>query len=124
LVGLILRIQFDVAFFELVSATCFPSLACRIAGITDKKQLAKIAVYAGIGWMITYFLGPAVTQSAASHAQRIAASPLIGNEWHIATSLASALLALVGVYFIPTTTTTNRITAGDNGLHKRTDIAK
>lgn len=46
-------------------------------------------------------LQPAVVQSSASRAARIAELPLSGHESHIPACFLSALLALVGVYFVP-----------------------
>ena len=82
-------------------AGLIPCAACWLAGIRDPKQLAKISAYAFIGWALTFALQPAVAQSAASHAQRIAGLPLVGREWHIPATVVSTLLALIGTTFCP-----------------------
>ncbi|MBN1587912.1 MAG: hypothetical protein JW888_00190, partial [Pirellulales bacterium] len=77
------------------------AVGCWMSGITDKKQLAKIAAYAAVGWALTFVLQPSIAQSASSHARRILALPLVGYDWHIVASLVSTLLALIGAYFVP-----------------------
>lgn len=101
LFGLLLMLKFDAPILGMLCAALFPALACRLSGVCDRKQLVKIAFYAGGGWMLMFMLQPVVSQSAASHAERIVALPLMGNDWHIPTSIVSTLLALVGVCFIP-----------------------
>jgi len=130
LVDLNYRIRFDVGFFGLVSVTFIPALACRIAGITDKTQLAKIAVYAIIGWMIPYSLTRPdwIIRRHSWHDIRLDPLPptLISLliELVVVYVIPTTTLALVAVYFIPTRTNTNRITAGDNELNTRIDIAR
>ena len=136
LIGLNFMIRFDVGFFGLVSATLIPALACRIAGITDKTQLAKIAVYAVIGWMIPYSLKNPYSIIRWHSWHDIRLDPLKTNlvsspptliplliELVVVYVIPTTTLALVAVYFIPTRTNTNRITAGDNELNTRIDIA-
>ena len=101
LVGLWLMLAFDAPVFAALAAAVIPCVACWLAGIRDPKQLAKICVYAFIGWTLTFALQPAVAQSAASHAQRIAGLPLVGREWHIPATIVSTLLALIGTAFCP-----------------------
>jgi hypothetical protein len=101
LVGLWLMIKFDAPIFALIAAGFLPSATCWLTGLRDLKQLAKISLYSTVGWALTFALQPAVAQSAASHAQRIAGSPLVGREWHIPASVVSTLLALIGVAFSP-----------------------
>lgn len=101
LAGLWLMITFDAPMLAAFAAGLLPLAACWLAGLHDSKQLAKIAAYAFVGWMLTFDLQPAVTQSAASHAQRIAGLPLVGREWHVPASIVSTLLALIGVAFCP-----------------------
>lgn len=104
LVGLLGLLKFDAPILAMLSAGVVPAIACWLAGMTDKQQLAKIAVYAALGWMLPFMLQPVVAQSAASHAQRIMSLPLLGHEWHILASFLSTLLALIGVYFAPVNT--------------------
>ena len=101
LAGLWLMLAFDAPMFAALAAGTIPCAACWLAGIRDPKQLAKISAYAFIGWSLTFALQPAVAQSAASHAQRIAGLPLVGREWHIPATVISTLLALIGTAFCP-----------------------
>ncbi len=101
LAGLWLMLAFDAPTLAALAAGLIPCAACRLAGIRDPKQLAKISAYAFIGWALTFALQPAVAQSAASHAQRIAGLPLVGREWHIPATAVSTLLALIGTAFCP-----------------------
>lgn len=107
LAGLWLMLTFDAPMLAALAAGLLPTVTCWLAGLRDQKQLAKIALYAAVGWMLTFALQPAVAQSAASHAQRIAALPLVGLEWHIPASVVSTLLALIGVAFSPLPTSTS-----------------
>ena len=101
LVGLIIMLKFDAPFLAAISAAIFPTLACRWAGITNRKQLVKIAVYSGVAWILTFMLQPVVARSEAQRIQRILELPLLGNDWHVPAAAVSTLMALVGVYFIP-----------------------
>ena len=101
LAGLWLMLAFDAPMLAALAAGTIPCAACWLAGIRDPKQLAKISAYAFIGWSLTFALQPAVVQSAASHAQRIAGLPLVGREWHIPATVISTLLALIGTAFCP-----------------------
>ena len=101
LAGLWLMLAFDAPMLAALAAGTIPCAACWLAGIRDPKQLAKISAYAFIGWSLTFALQPAVAQSAASHAQRIAGLPLVGREWHIPATVISTLLALIGTAFCP-----------------------
>jgi len=94
-------LTFDAPMLAALAGGLLPTVTCWLAGLRDKKQLSKIASYAAVGWILTFALQPAMAQSAASHAQRIAALPLVGREWHIPASVASTLLALIGAAFSP-----------------------
>ena len=99
LIGLLALLKFDMPILAMISAGLLPAIACWLAGMTNKKQLAKIAGYAAIGWMLTFMLQPAIAQTTASHVRRIMTMPLLGHDWHIPASFTSTLLALIGVYF-------------------------
>ncbi len=117
LVGLLVLLKFDAPILAMFSAGLFPAVACWLAGITDKKQIAKIAGYAAFGWMLTFMLQPTVSQSAESHVRRILTLPLLGLDWHIPSSLVSTLLALIGVFFMPenqTRSTTESVSPDDD----------
>lgn len=101
LAGLWLMLAFDAPMLAALAAGLLPPTASWFAGLRDAKQLAKIALYGFVGWVLTFALQPAVAQSAASHAQRIAGLPLVGREWHIPASVVSTLLAMIGVAFSP-----------------------
>ncbi len=101
LTALLVMLTLDAPILSMLCAALFPAIACSIAGIIDKKQLGKIAFYAVIGWTLAYMLQPTVSQTAASHARRIVSLPLVGHEWQIAASIASTVMALVGVCFVP-----------------------
>ena len=126
LIGLNFRIRFEGGFLGLVSATLIPALACRIAGITDEKQLAKIAAYAVIGWLITYSLTrpDQIIRLYSSHEIRHPSLMLLLYELIAVDVIPTTTLPLVGVYFIPTTKITNRKTAGANESNTRIDIAR
>ena len=101
LVGLLAMLKFDAPVFALLSAAVFPTFAVWIAGLIDRKQLAKIAAYAAVGWALTFMLQPISGQSSTSRARRVAESPLVGHEWHVPASCVSTLLALIGTGFAP-----------------------
>ncbi len=101
ILGLLLLLKLESPALAMLTAGIVPAIACWLSGITDKRQLVKIAIYGGTGWVLTFMLQPAIAQSAASHTQRIATLPLFGNDWHIPASIVSTLLALIGVYFVP-----------------------
>ena len=101
LLGLLCLIRFDEPVLALLSAGTAPAIACWLGGISDKNQIAKIFVFASIGWLLTYMFQPVVAQSASTHAERVASMPMLGYEWHGLASLVSTLLALVGAYFAP-----------------------
>ena len=101
LFGLLIMLKLDAPILAMLSAGVFPAIWCRMSGITDKKQLGKIAAYAAVGWILTYMLKPSVAGFAASHTRQILTLPLLGYGWHIPASVVSTLLALVGAYFVP-----------------------
>ena len=101
LLGLLMLVKFEASFFALLSIAIFPAFACWMSGLTDSKQLCKIAAYASTGWMLAYMLQPVVSQSSLSRAARIAKLPLLGHEWHIFACFISTLLALTGAFFVP-----------------------
>ena len=107
LAGLWLMLAFDAPMLAALAAAIVPCAACWLAGLRDPKQLAKISVYAFIGWALTFGLQPAVAQSAASHAARISGLPLVGREWHIPATIVSTLLALIGTAFAPLANSTS-----------------
>ena len=102
LFGLLMVFKFRAPFLAMVSAAVFPAVACWISGISNRKQLAKIAAYGAIGWMLASMLRPIVGQTPVLRAARIADLPLLGFEWLLFASFVSTLLALVGAYFAPT----------------------
>ena len=102
LFGLLMLIKFEAPLFAMIAAGLFPAVACRISGVKNKKQLAKIAAYGLIGWTLASMLQPVICQSSISRAARIVNLPLFGHEWHIFASFVSTLLALVGAYFVST----------------------
>lgn len=101
LVGLLALLKLDAPILAMLSAGLFPAIACWKTGIADNRQVAKIAGYAAMGWLLTFMLQPITAQSSASHVRRILTSPLLGQDWHIPASVVSTLLALVGAYFAP-----------------------
>lgn len=101
ILGLAGAIAADASFFSFASAVLASVLACRIAGVRDGQLVAKIALYAAIGWVLTFALGPATSQSAESRAQRLAEDPLVGDGWLVACHAVSILLASVGAVFAP-----------------------
>jgi hypothetical protein len=101
LFGLLLMLLFVTPIFAMLSAGAFPTIACRIAGIDDKKQLLKIAVYGAVGWILMFMLQPSISQPLTLRLQRIVEMPLVGYDWHIPASVVSTILALVGAWFAP-----------------------
>jgi hypothetical protein len=99
--GLWAMLEFDAPILALLSAATFPVFAGWVAGLHDRKQLAKIAVYAALGWALTFMLQPVTVQYPSSRASRIAESPLVRCEWQIPASAVSSLLVMVGVGFVP-----------------------
>jgi hypothetical protein len=96
-------LKFDAPVLAMISAGLFPAIACWKTGMIENRQVAKIAGYAAIGWMLTFMLQPVAAQTSASHLRRILTLPLLGHEWHVPASAVSTLLALVGVCFAPLT---------------------
>lgn len=101
LIGLILLMTFRIPFLAVVTAGLFPVIACRYSGVNGGRQLAKIGIYSGLGWFLTFSLQPAVAMSSDQRVRRIATQSLLGNEWHLPASAVSTLMALVGVSFVP-----------------------
>jgi hypothetical protein len=99
LLGLLLMLKSDAPFLAMLCARAFPAATCWMAGISDTKQLCKIASYAAIGWLLTVLLEPAIAQSPAQRLRHIVALPLVGYDWHLLASIVSTLLALVGAWF-------------------------
>ena len=90
LFGLVVAVRFDAAIPAFVSAALLPSAACYFAGVRDLRILARIALYAAIGWSITFPLDPQVAQVAGHYYSRVARAPLVGYEWYIACSCAAS----------------------------------
>ena len=101
LLCLLIAIKLDSPFLALVVAGMLPAGACFCAGLRDRKMVAKIVIYATVGWALTFMLAPQIGQSPDSRTRRIADVPLVGKEWYIPSSLVSTLLAMVGATFIP-----------------------
>lgn len=101
LVGLVMLLTFNAFVLPMLSAALFPAIACWKTGKIEFNQIAKIAGYAALGWLLGSMLQPMIVESPAQHSQRILAMPLVGRDWHIPASALSTLLALVGVSFAP-----------------------
>ena len=99
--GVIAGVTVDSALLAWASAAVYPVLALMLAGIRQRGQLAKIAGYALLGWGLCFVLEPAMQQTAAHRALRIAADPLVGKGWYIPCHITSWVLASVGVTFLP-----------------------
>ena len=103
IVGVMGGIALDSAWVAAFSATVFPVVGLLLARIRDPRLLTKIAAYALIAWGLCFVLGPSITQSRDSHLRRIAADPLAGKGWYIPCHIASGILAVAGVAFLPST---------------------
>ena len=94
-------VTFEATVLAMFSAGIFPAMACYLAGVRDTKQLFKIGGYAAIGWILTFSLQPAISHAEDSYLRRMMHAPMLGYDWHIPASCVSAVLALVGVVFLP-----------------------
>lgn len=105
LFGLWALIKLNNEWLAFFSATTFPVIGCWYAGLHDRKQLAKIAMYAALGWFLAAMLRPVTVEAPRfreiSRARRIMNGPLAGQEWQIPASVVSSLLAMVGAAFVP-----------------------
>lgn len=98
-IGIVAGVTLDSALLAWISAGAFPIIALGVAGVREYGFLVKIGGYALLGWGLCFVLEPAISQSAASHARRIASDPLAGKGWYIACHVASWILVSVGVAF-------------------------
>lgn len=112
LLGLLAALKFDSPFLAFLAAGLLPAVACFWVGLRDQTMLLKIVMYASVGWTVTFLLAPQIGQSSDLLARQIAASPLVGREWLIPSSVASSLLAMVGAAFIPTENLAKRRSPG------------
>ena len=79
-------------WIAFVAATILPTSFCIIAGLRDRHQILKLAVYAGVGWALTFILRPRVAGINV---------PPAPPYWFVYCSVVSLLLALVAVSFMP-----------------------
>ena len=98
-IGIVAGVMLNSSLLAWISAAAFPIIALVMAGIREYGLLLKIGGYALLGWGLCFALEPAVSQTAATHARRIASDPLAGKGWYIACHFASWILVAVGVAF-------------------------
>ena len=108
-IGIVAGLTLDSALLAWISAAAFPMIALVLAGIREYSFLLKVGGYALLGWVLCFILEPAVSQSAANRALRIASDPLAGKGWYIACYVSSWILASVAVAFRPLTPPNNAV---------------
>ncbi len=106
-IGTAVGVTTDSDLLAWISAAAFPIIALALAGIRDCQTLVKIGGYALLGWGLCFLMEPTISQSAASHARRIASDPLAGKRIYLVCYVASWILVSVGVAFRPVNAANN-----------------
>lgn len=101
MLGLPVAILTDSMIVAWLLSAAIPCTALWLVGLRSGGQLAKIAIYALLGWIVCRGLEPTISEVAASRVRRIAQDPLAGKGWYIACFIFSAILTSVGAAFVP-----------------------
>lgn len=94
LIGLLAVIKTGSPVLAVLAASVLPVVCCSVAGFQNPKLLAKIAIYAAIGWGLTFVLQPQISQSSTSSSLRVASATFAGYGWYLPCSFVSCLMAM------------------------------
>jgi hypothetical protein len=88
--------------------------------IRECRTLVKIGGYALLGWGLCFLMARTISQSAVSHARRIASDVLAGKKMYLVCYVASWILVSVGVAFRPVNAANNAANPSGGAVLKTT----